>query len=330
MPYYLYKLKFLTPVHFGSDKPGIGIEKVSPACHADTLFSSLCLEALSLFGEDYIDKLVTMAEKEDFLLSDLFPYFNQTEFCLPKPALLTEREQQLSDSSRLPESNSTQKKKMKKLSYIPVRKWDEYLQYIQGKNPDFNCKVDYFEELVTPRVAVSRTGGDSSPYFVGACTFKEEAGLYFILKITQPHLKKDLDILINSLQYSGIGGKRTAGYGKFKLDSSKYVYEDDRKMAEMISGNNCNYYMSLSVISPKAGEITKEIKNSSYYTLVPRSGFVYSRNYNSKPLKRKTLVMFNAGSCFTKKLKGQVIDVQDRGSHPVYRYGKAMMMGVKI
>jgi len=147
LAYYLYKLKFLTPVHFGSDKPGIGIEKVSPTCHADTLFSSLCLEALSLFGEEYIKKLVSMAEKEEFLISDLFPYYNKTELCLPKPALITERDGQLLDNARFPESNSTQKKKMKKLFFIPIQKWEEYLDYIRGKNPDFTCSVEYFEEL---------------------------------------------------------------------------------------------------------------------------------------------------------------------------------------
>lgn len=353
MPYYLYKLKFLTPVHLGADKPGIGIEKVSPACHADTLFSAICMESISLYGEESVGKLVEEAEKGDFLISDLFPYYcgsggkDDFRLCLPKPALLLNREEDI-DSSQLPESDSTQKKKMKKLAYIPIRQWNDYLTYVAGKSKNFECdlnsttdtgepKVVISEEAVFPRVAVSREGDDATPYFIGSHIFNEHSGLYFIVKLKSEELKGKFNVIIKSLQYSGIGGKRTSGYGKFQLADGavelvpeKVKTEDDRILAEMLSENSFPHYMALSVISPYNDEITPELQNNSFYTLIPRSGFVNSRNYNETPLKRKSIVMLGAGSCFSARLKGHIPDVSEQGGHPVYRYGMAMMMGVNV
>ena len=42
MEYKLYKLKFDTPVHFGSDKLAVSLEESDFICHSDTLFSALC------------------------------------------------------------------------------------------------------------------------------------------------------------------------------------------------------------------------------------------------------------------------------------------------
>ena len=353
MPYYLYKLRFLTPVHFGGDKPGIGIEKVSPSCHADTFFSAICNEAVSLYGEKFLEELVETAGKGEFLLSDLFPYYSgdggkdDFRLCLPKPALLLNREEDI-NPSQLPESDSTQKKKMKKLAYIPIRQWEDYLTYIAGKSKNFECdlnsttetgepKVVISEEAVIPRVAVSREGKDATPYFIGAHIFSECSGLYFITKLKSEELKKTFDVIISSLQYSGIGGKRTSGYGKFQLaddvvelDPEEYTTEDDRILAEMLSDKTFPHYMALSVISPYPDEITPELQNNSFYTLIPRSGFVNSRNYSEIPLKRKSIVMLGAGSCFPVRLKGHIPDVSEQGGHPVYRYGMAMMMGVNV
>ena len=353
MPYYLYKLKFLTPVHFGGDKPGIGIEKVSRTCHADTLFSAISMESISLYGEESVGKLVEEAEKGEFLISDLFPYYcggggkGDFRLCLPKPALIIDRKENI-EPSQLPESDSTQKKKMKRLAYIPVRQWKDYLKYISGQSKTFECdlnstketgepKVVISEEAVIPRVAVSREGKDASPYFIGAHIFSECSGLYFITKLKSEELKKAFDIIVKSLSYSGIGGKRTSGYGKFQLaddvvelDPEEYATEDDRLLAEMLTGKSSDYYMTLSVTSPLLEEITPELQNNSFYTLIPRSGFVNSRNYSETSLKRKSIVMLGAGSCFSARLKGHIPDVSEQGGHPVYRYGMAMMMGVNV
>ena len=40
--------------------------------------------------------------------------------------------------------------------------------------------------------------------------------------------------------------------------------------------------------------------------------------------------MINAGSCFEDKFVGDVIDVSKDGTHPVYRYGKPIMIGIDL
>lgn len=339
MDYFLYKLRFSTPVHFGADKPGIGIEKTEPTCHADTLFSAICTEAAALFGADAVKELAENAKSGSFLLSDLMPYYNEKDnccFCLPKPALQLDSKREKTDSKKKNE-DSREKKKLKSINFIPVKQWDDYIDFLTGKKSKFECSFDFADECIYPRVSVSRNGGDGDPYLVGAHKIREDAGLYFIAGFEDDKLRSKVENILKSLGYSGIGGKRTTGYGKFEidddpieLDPENNVYDDDKKLAELLRVDNAKYFMSLSVISPKMEEIDDSILKDSYYSLIPRSGFVASPEYNNSPLKRKPLVMFNRGSCFPKKIEGDVPDVSDRGNHPVYRYGKAIMIGVKI
>ena len=59
----------------------------------------------------------------------------------------------------------------------------------------------------------------------------------------------------------------------------------------------------------------------SYYIIINRTGFVDSVNYSNNALKKKSVMMFNSGSCFNKHLKGQILDVSNKGNHKIYRYG---------
>ena len=56
-------------------------------------------------------------------------------------------------------------------------------------------------------------GGDAKPYHVGGFHYREGAGLYFIAKGGY-----DIAPLLESLRYSGLGGKRSAGYGRFEYE----------------------------------------------------------------------------------------------------------------
>jgi len=42
MKHYIVRMKFISPVRFGADCSGIGIENAQPFVHSDTLFSALC------------------------------------------------------------------------------------------------------------------------------------------------------------------------------------------------------------------------------------------------------------------------------------------------
>ena len=67
-------------VHFGSEKTGIWLEKVSFNCYCDTLYSAICQEILKLYGEDEILKFYQETVKGNFLFSDLLPYQNTSVY----------------------------------------------------------------------------------------------------------------------------------------------------------------------------------------------------------------------------------------------------------
>ena len=105
-------------------------------------------------------------------------------------------------------------------------------------------------------------------------------------------------------------------------------YSKENMLYQVLSSNKDNYFISLSVISPKTEELHS--LGECYYKLINRKGFVASPVYSSHPVKRKPVVMFDAGSCFKKKFDGDVLDLSSNPgeAHPVWRYGKAMMIGV--
>lgn len=331
MHYYLYKLNFQTPVHFGADLAGIGVEKAVLSCHADTLFSAICHEVLHLYGETELENWVKMAQDEQFLISDLFPY-NKEDLYLPKPCYVREEKDEFKSCKEF-EASSIDKKRMKKLKFIPIHDWDVYNEYLFSMEKKFEpSKPDFFEEILTPKVSLPRDKGDNKLYSVGAYSFDDEAGLYFIASFNEEQKANTFNKIIESLGYSGIGGERSSGYGKFIVNVCKLEHKGDKNdpdlLLDILTRKDNKFFVSLSVISPKDEELSDDTLDNSFYMLVSRKGFVSSANYSKTPVKRKPVVMFNTGSCFSKKLKGQILDVSKDGNHPVYRYGKAMMVGI--
>lgn len=335
MATFLYKLKFISPVHFGADFPGVGLEKVSTTCHADTFFSAICQEFLALFEEAALNRLVNLAKEGNLLISDLMPFTDNNRLYLPRPAILPSMRSRNNNDEQ---DDATKRKKLKKTSFIPIDKWDDYLEFLQG-NKEYEVEGDKPEEkYVMTRVAISRTGEDSEPYQVGSVFFKKGCGLYLLLKLEDKQTLDRFEKALKSLGLSGIGGKRTTGYGKFQLfedrielDPECYATKYDKKLAELLlNSKTAKYHMLLSVACPDTDELTNQLVENSFYTLIPRTGFVQSDSYYKRPVKRKPIVMFDTGSCFQRQFTGAVLDLSKEGNHPVYRYGKAMTMGVSL
>jgi len=336
MPYYLFKLKFLAPVHFGADISRLGLESSAMYCHCDTLFSAFCHEILRNYGEDALGRLVEDAREGRLLLSDTMPY-DGTELYLPKPVLYFDRSQETGQKAdRQRETMISLKKRMKKITHIPISSMNEYIRFLKEGGDDLPFTPPCFgSEAVFPKVAVSGLE-EPQPYSVGTFLFKKGAGLYFILGIEDKNRLDYFKELIVSLGYSGIGGKRTSGYGRFELEEDEieldpeyYAAESDRLLADMIAQES-SLYISLSVVSPAAEDWRIINDQRSSYSLVQRRGFVLSETYSDRFLKRSPLVMINAGSCFPERLKGTVHNVAKSGRHAVYRYGMGMMIGVTV
>lgn len=333
MSWILYKLKFKTAVHFGADRAGgAGLATSSESCHADTLFSALCHEWLNLFGEESLKELIMASKEGVFLISDLLPWKGE-ELYLPRPLLYVSRNQRKQKEEE--DLADDDRKKWKKIKFLPVSKFDAYLQSLLS-----GAKISLGEELEIPevlstRVAVGR-GEESNPYLVAARIFPADGGLYFVTQIGSDDLIDKLEAVIESLSLSGLGGKRKSGLGRFELaedpiefDEQEGFYASDALLGKMLSRES-ELYMSLCPLSPTKEDLEKIKQEDSFYNLLPRRGFVQSKTYSSRPLKHRDAIMFGTGSCLNYPAKGQILDLAQNGGHPVYRYGLGFYVGVNL
>ena len=308
MNYAIYKLKFTAPVHFGKS---LLTDSEFTLC-SDTVFAALCLEAVRM-GEDQLNALVNCVKSNAIQLSDAFPYIGD-KMLIPKPHVFVEHSQD--------ENSSIIKKAYKKLKYITI---DDFDSYLDGSFDVLNAAQ--MSELGVSALKVSASvrndEGETKPYEVGTYSFYDGCGLYLIVGYSNDNTKSLIDSLMDQLQHSGLGGKRSSGYGRFTFE----VIEVNEWLIERL---NCEAekYMLLNTALPKENELEDVMKNANY-SLVKRSGFVASSYYSDTWQRKNDLIMFKSGSCFDKKFEGDIYDVStNSGSHPVYRYGKPMFMRI--
>lgn len=299
----IYKLEFTTGVHFGKGM----LNDSDCVFYADQLFSALYIEALK-FGKAEI--FYEAVRSGRLLFSDVLP-FASGRYMIPKPLLYVEPPNK---------GDSEEKKKYKKLKYIPI----EWLQsFLTGELYFEQNPMEDFGEYEQRVMAAVRRKDDTLPYYVGVFHFNPGNGLYVILAYQEYDEKELAEKLLESVSYSGIGGERSNGLGMFELKKAgkgkdmlvKYLEKQSRKK------------LLLSTALPREDELSHVLEGATYL-LGKRSGFVSSVDYADELRRKKDLYVFMAGSCFEKKFDGDIYDVSDGGGHPVYRYAKPLFMGV--
>lgn len=341
MLYRLYKLRFLTPVRFGVDSRGAGLDQASLAGHADTLFSAFISEAAT-YGEKAAKQLIDEAQAGNLLLSDLFPYQGERLY-LPRPLLPPRFDMQNQEQTPAEIRQGAGRRKLwKQQKYLAVSDFPAYLRWLDTGSV-FDGEIAEFGAFVTADKVNRREKEDALPYLVASYTFRPDrdeqagaqvSGLYFVLGTTSSALTDRIDDLIASLGYSGIGGKRSSGYGKFELYEDPIdmdeqgLYEDDAALYAMITAEQADWQMTLSVLWPAVEEV--HYLQDGYYQLIQRSGFVNSPSYAPQAMKRHGVHMINSGSCLKTRAAGQIGDLSAQGAHPVYRYGKPLYAGVNL
>ncbi len=219
------------------------------------------------------------------------------------------------------DGNSVLKKAYKKLKYISIELLDSYLD---GTYDVFNApnleKLGHFDM----KTAASVRGEEKTePYRIGTYYYEDGNGLYFILGYQEARVLDLVEQLLENLSFSGIGGKRASGLGRFELFSGTVSNHFRKRL-----GENGKRYMTLSVSLPTDDELETVLRDASYL-LRKRSGFVLSERYAPEQMRKRDLYVFQSGSCFAVRFEGDVYDVSDKGGrHPVYRYAKPMLMEV--
>ena len=309
MNYIAYKLAFKTGVHFGNNSLSDG----EAIFHADSLFSALCIEAVKN-SEDELNKMHSLFSNGSLSISDAFPFVENTLF-IPKPCCYIERKEDKNTGS------SEEKKRQKKLKYISIDNFDKYFTSTLDTTAELEKIKNLGSFSLKTSVEVSRTE-EPTPFEIGVYTFNENCGLYVIVGYDSKDNLEWLYKYFKGLSYVGIGGKKSAGLGKFTLKPKKLPDEFIGRLSA-----DSNKYMLLSVALPTADEMNTAVKNAEY-SLIKRSGFISSSTYSNTFERKKDIYVFDAGSCFTNKFSGDIYDVSSKGNHPVYKYAKPMWLGV--
>lgn len=309
----LIRLQFSEPVHFGTGR----LSESSFTFDAATLFSALFIEALNE-GED--QNLLKAARSGELLVSDAFPVVGSV-FYVPKPASSLNVRGQNIETGMDATADVRAKKAYKQLDYLPVQCIHDYLQ---GTLDPVAVLNDFKLGRSGTQVRVNMQGEpyeDPRPYTVGGFTFAPDAGLYVIVQGSYP-----VELLFEQLQYAGIGGKRTSGYGRFICSVLNFNSLQGIKLGSVPAQRAHNMLLSSAV--PGQDEWTNDLLRGARYRLAKRGGFVQSTNGFSAG-KRRDMYVFRAGSLFAKPFAGDVFDVSTGAEgHPVYRYARALWMEV--
>ncbi len=303
----IVKLTFSAPVHFGERRLTDGMY----SCDAATLFSALYIEALHA---GCADELLRAAKSGDLQLSDAFPYIGK-QLYIPKPMVGIASP----TSNQAKATDSRERKANKKLKYIPLESLSDYL----AGDFDFVSALEQFDlgtSFAQTKVNLTRENRDESePYHVGAFRFNPECGIYFVVRGSY-----DIAPLFEQLGYSGIGGKRTSGYGRFAAR-----FEDAGAFSANLIAGATGKAMLLSSSLPKEEELTDDLLENAKFHLARKGGFVQSTTHADTFRKKRDTWVFAPGSVFERGFEGDVFDVNATpGSHPVYRYARAMWMEV--
>lgn len=323
MNYYLFRLQFDTPVHFGPSDSALSLYSSEDHFRADTLFSALCHESVKLWGKSGPERLCAEAEAGELLLSDAMPWKGERLF-LPKPCASSEKAQDVPEGKR---------KAMKKLEWIPLDLFAEFMSSVRGGSAfdpqdaeaAFGISGETTHVLLNP-------GEDSLPYQTGVYRFLPDAGLWFIAGCGSEEQGEKLGTLIRSLGLSGIGGKVSSGYGKFSVDDCIFLNEPFDEATEWLCSaltEDADRYLLLSASLPSDGELER-VLNGAEYRLERRSGFVQSERYATENLKKKTQYFLAAGSVLPCRYLPTLYSVGGNGRHPVYRLSAPIFLGVTL
>ena len=310
MIYKLYKLSFSNGIHIGKNN----LQDTEISICADTVFSAMCHEMLKKGGDEF-DGFISKMMEGSIIISDMLPYCCKSYY-IPKPML------KITDKNV--EADLSLRKAYKKLEYISFDTLDDYLD----GSLDVVYENDVFINDIgkkSIRTCVSINGEeDPVPYNVATYHFQDYSGLYMLAGFKQKDDVNIIDECMTALGYSGIGGKRKSGLGRFTWSEGKI---EEAVLARL--ENPSDKYVSISCCLPKDDEMENALKDSSYL-LIKRSGFVASDNYSSENRKKRDLYVLRSGSCFNNKFEGSIVDVSDGGAHPVYRYARPFFVGVSL
>ena len=293
MTYKMYIMNFQS-AHFGAGT----LDSSKMTFAADRLFSALAIEAKKM-GK--MEEFVSLAGQDEFVLTDAFPY--KSGPFLPKPIGFPKFEQP--DLKTDVKEVRRQAKMAKKLQFIPLDKFDSYVK---------GTLFEDEEHAVTNIITKNQPHVDGNLFQVSTVRFRDDSSLYVIANESDL-----LNELMTSLQYTGIGGKRSSGYGQFDLT----ILDLPDSLKNRLTKTHQEPVMTLTTSLPVEKELEYAMETGSYL-ISKSSGFAFSRETNEN-YRKQDLYKFASGSTFSETFTGHIVDVRPLDfPHEVLNYAKPL------
>jgi CRISPR-associated protein Csm4 len=194
-----------------------------------------------------------------------------------------------------------------------------------------------------PHVTIDRLHNASNFYEVGRVWFTPGCGLALLVAYHDPNIRRMFELLLELVGESGIGGKRSSGYG-----ACRFECQSDVTLLETLTARTtAPRSVLLSRYLPHRDEMDALVSVGAAYTLVNVGGWLLSPGAMSQQRQQITLVQ--EGSILVAQQQpviGAIADVRpdyragkstyphpkygrDVGTpHPVYRSGLALTVPV--
>ena len=332
--YTVYRLRFKTQLHLGratgaAQTGSLGLEETETYIPADTLFSAICQTWTTFYDAasltDFLNQYTAENGTLPFTLTSAFPY-TQDLYFFPKPLTWQDTEGRSKESKRVQfvsqsifqEIVSGKAPPFDKEHLINAEKvWVSPDEKAELKDPDI------WKTATRPRVTIGAQNAGSEIWHVQTVQFNKNCGLWFAAKFDSVETKQKVETLLRVLGDNGIGGERNAGYGQFTFEPGPNF--------QLPTTEDSNLFVTLSPICPKSSEQLEHLlKGDIAYNLNPMTGWVGSPGTHKR---RKKVNMFAEGSVLNSydKPVGRLVDLRPDGfTHPVYRYGYAWQVSIKV
>lgn len=361
-PFEFYALQFKGAVRVG--RRGLELEDTLPAIPSDTLFSAITA-ALAADGGDvaaFLQPFLTDPPQPPFFLTSTFPYAGEVRFYpapldwsgfLSQPKLQEygkriKKVQFISEGlfrrlldgksldellfppeeNQLPEGGAALQGGQLWLTVDEIQSLPEDMR-LPGDKLHALRRLKVWQRARQPHVTVDRIRNASDIFHTVQMRFQQGCGLWFGVqwRVDDDHPGRALlRRAVHLLQFNGLGGKRSIGFGGFELVmGSPHALE-----LPMASAGQPAYL--LSRYHPREEELPAALQEGRYQ-LVSVGGWCDPQGREN--LLRRRVLMVAEGSHLNLPVlpAGDVCEVSPRSAgelpHPVYRYGLACAAAIK-
>lgn len=270
------------------------VNRQQETVETSTLWGGLGCCAVSLFGADAADALVTEGALSSLLWAEGDRYF------VPRPL------------SPVEPSTETDLKRFKKLRWIPL---EELADFLAGNLPQ-GGRTSFGEEEVLTSAALDRTSNAAVPYARRRCRTNDAEGV-ILAEIPTAH-RPIFEAALRLFGDEGLGGERSSGWGRF---DATVLSAEETPFGPLLgaspeaaqSGAETGAFLALGCCLPTKADLSR-VENAAGdqplgYDFVTLRGWV-----GASSVLKPTVTAFAAGSVFPFRPQGLVADITPPGA----------------